>query len=397
VAFLGVVISCLIFPNSLKIVSAISLSICFFCAVFNLKRDANLLLALSFWLLSFFVTFIYTLVGIFHGASIEAVIQVFLIYIIFPLVWIYVIGYLLQAMPLALIVKGLIVVGVFASLSVLFFYYSFLNYGPESVTFFIEEPNVDTSTEGYVGAAMYVFGSLIFLVGGYVASFSSLTGLKKSYLLLTLFILVALMSGRSALILSVLIGLFVNVIAMVANKRRTIVVHFIRNIFLSICACILLFILLNNLGLEFEKILSPLIEKISAMGGEGRSQQFSSLLNGIGDNFGFGSGHGIGVEYKVSDIYPWRYEMVWIATVFRVGVIGAIVYSALFIFVTVSGFWKLLKNKLDENELFIFGGFISAFVASNTNPYIEAFVFQWMFVLPILLFTRNKLPNLIKI
>jgi hypothetical protein len=31
----------------------------------------------------------------------------------------------------------------------------------------------------------------------------------------------------------------------------------------------------------------------------------------------------------------------------------------------------------------MFCGFVCAFLGTNTNPYIEAFVFQWMYVIPL--------------
>lgn len=388
-ALFGVVISCLIFPNSLKLISAISLAVGFLCAITRVRIDTGLILVLKLWFMTSLVTLFYIFVGLANGATTEAALQVLLIYIIFPFVWIFVIKLLLEVVPLDLAVKGLISVGVLGCLSVFFFYYSFLNNGPESVEFFIEVPNVDVGEEGNIAATMYVFGTLIFIIGGYISSFSSLTGGKKSTWLLSLFVFVALVSGRSALILAVLIGFIINAIVTGINFKRTRHSNFLRDTLWVVFSCVLVFVALNYFDLQFERIISLPIEKIAAMGGEGRNQQLFALIDGVGDTAGLGSGHGIGVDYKVSDIYPWRYEMVWVASVFRVGFIGAMVYSAPFILVIVLGFRRMLKKALDENEIFVFGGFISAFIASNTNPYIEALVFQWMFILPVLYFTRK--------
>jgi len=320
-ALLGVVVSCLIFPNSLKMLSVASLALGFMCAASRVKFNAEIKFTIGFWAASTIVSIIYILIGIVNGAPTEAITQVVLIYIIFPLVWIFVIAYLLRIATLHSIVSGLITVAFIACLSVFYFYYSFLNYGPDSVLFFIEKPNVDITSSRSVAATMYVFGSLIFLIGGYVASFSLLEGNRKNHLLLLLLVFVALISGRGALILSVGIGLFISVLATLAHKKKI----FFRNTLSVAIGTTLVLITLDYFDLGFGELVKPLIEKIFTLGGEGRSQQFVGLIDGISDNYGLGSGHGIGVDYKVNDNYPWRYEMVWLATIYRVGIIGAII------------------------------------------------------------------------
>ncbi|HEY7750076.1 MAG TPA: hypothetical protein VH933_15540 [Aestuariivirgaceae bacterium] len=388
-ALAGVVVSCLIFPNSLKTTSVVSLAVALFCAITRVKTDVGLILILKFWIMASLVTMFYVLIGAFKGAPTEAAIQVLLIYIVFPIVWIFVIKVFLQEVPLDFAVKGLIAVGVLACLSVFFFYYAFLSYGPESVEFFIEVPNVDVGTEGYIAATMYVFGSLIFIVGGYVASFSLLSGRKKSVLLLSLFIFVALISGRGALLLSVLIGLLLNAFVVGVNFKQRRDTNLSRDALWFFFACALVFVALDYFDLKLEQIVDPLIEKVSSVGGAGRKEQFIALINGIGESAGLGAGHGIGVDYRVNDLYPWRYEMVWAASVFRVGFIGAVIYAAPFVLVVIVGLRRLLKGTLSGDEMFVFGGFVSAFIASNTNPYIEALVFQWMFIFPVLYFIGN--------
>jgi hypothetical protein len=96
-----------------------------------------------------------------------------------------------------------------------------------------------------------------------------------------------------------------------------------------------------------------------------------------------GSGHGIGVSYARSETFPWRYEMVWVATVFRVGLFGALVYTFIFLLYIADVLIKLGTGALSVIDKFYFAGFISVYIASNTNPYIESVAFQWMFVFPV--------------
>jgi hypothetical protein len=80
--------------------------------------------------------------------------------------------------------------------------------------------------------------------------------------------------------------------------------------------------------------------------------------------------------------------MVWLASVYRVGVIGAAVYALPFILTLAIGLRALALGRLQRDEMFLYGGFLGAFIASNTNPYVEALVFQWMYVLPTVYFVQ---------
>jgi hypothetical protein len=44
-----------------------------------------------------------------------------------------------------------------------------------------------------------------------------------------------------------------------------------------------------------------------------------------------------------------------------------------------------LARLLPARHKFMFCGFVCAFLATNTNPYIEAFILQWMYVIPLVL------------
>jgi hypothetical protein len=141
---------------------------------------------------------------------------------------------------------------------------------------------------------------------------------------------------------------------------------------------------LSELGnIHLSIIFGSFIDKLSSGGGSARTGQAYALYNGILDSGGVGVGHGIGVSYIRSTDYPWRYELVWLATLLRVGIVGAIVYTSLFFWYAVRVTKVAAKRSLTPGAKFMFCGFIAAFVASNTNPYIEAFTFQWMYVMPV--------------
>jgi hypothetical protein len=66
-----------------------------------------------------------------------------------------------------------------------------------------------------------------------------------------------------------------------------------------------------------------------------------------------------------------------------VGLLGTIIYVLPF-FLYVAWVIKLaLSCRLTPYHKFMFCGFVCAFLGTNTNPYIEAFALQWMYVIPL--------------
>jgi len=131
-----------------------------------------------------------------------------------------------------------------------------------------------------------------------------------------------------------------------------------------------------------------LIDKISS--DEERPAQISALIQGALDNLLLGSGHGIGVSYIRSYEFPWRYEAVYFALLFKIGIFGLIsvlypYYMAAHVFAK-----NIVHNKPRKYDLFFGSGLIAALLSSFTNPYMEAFSFQWMYILPLYYFFENK-------
>jgi hypothetical protein len=352
-----------------------------------------------FWLAGSAITLIYIILGQLNEAPFAAALQVSAIYIIFPILWIAVSKKLLLTYTIDQIVFYFKWLGLICSATIVVFYYLFLNFGADAVLFFIEEPNIDLASEGYIGATMYVFGTLIFLLGGYISAFDVSKAKLLDYAMLLIFLVIAMIAGRSAMLLAVLVGLFLNATNIILNIKK-LPPFSILSRFTVISG--ITFISLTSViyaGLDPASLISPLIDKITTIGGEGRMQQFDAMLRSIHDSWGLGAGHGVSVYYTVSDDHPWRYEMIWLASLHRVGVVGAAIYAAPFLITLFQGLSTLLRSQITNSELFLLGGFVSAFLASNTNPYVEALVFQWMYILPIVYFMhfrrKGKRENMI--
>ena len=344
-----------------------------------------------YYLSSFAVTLVYLMVGYFIGLEFYFGLEIFAVYAITPvLLGIISNGFILDfgIKKINLVLLGCLFLGI---VSQIYYFLAFINLGPEYVEFLVEEPNVDI-TERYSGAVMYVFGSMIFLIGGLIASPNMIQNKTIRYILITLAICAAFSSGRSALILAFFIGLILSMCNGITSKFDSFIENLLNLIILFSSTAICFYIFIEFFDIDFSLSIDILLDKLISRGGDGRNEQSYALINGIIDNnLILGAGHGIGVEYLVDPIRSWRYELVWLATIYRVGLIGALIYAAPFLFILFKALPLLFRGKLSADERFLLGGYFCSFLASNTNPYIESFIFQWMFILPIFYFlSRNK-------
>lgn len=375
-----------VLPNSLQEHTAVAMAICFLLAIPIAKINRQLAILGLLYLCSVAVTLFYLAVGVAHDAPIIAVQQVFIIYIISPLLWMYISAGLVQTLGVEKLLRWFMLLAFLSCLSVAIYFYLFINYGPEAVTFFKQNANVNL-TEGNAAAIMFVYGSLIFLCGGFFSTPELIKNRLYRISLLVMLAIAALTSGRSAVILSIFLGLFLGWLLSSKTKTLRFKETNQKNLVLQVIS---LFVIMGSLslmssvsGVDFLRILELFSDELLSGGGSERVDQVSALIDGSLNTLGTGSGHGVGVSYVRSEEFPWRYETVWVATVFRVGLVGSLIYLLPFIWYSIKVAKLARCRELLPSQKFMFSGFVCAFLAANTNPYIESFAFQWMYVLPV--------------
>ena len=344
---------------------------------------------LLFWIVGVVLTLIYIIVGLANGAPAEAALQVLFIYIVSPLLWFIVISAALKLFDDEAIFKFFQFVLFLSILTVPIFFYLFINHGPASVDFFMKGANVNLN-DGYAGATMHVYGTFIFFAGAFLSAPDLFESKARKMFFLVAIVSIAFTSGRSALMMSVFLGCF---IFFMFPKRFGVVKNsgkFVNFIWLISGSFFLSILFFFKFGIDFGYIFDLFLAKVSSGGGGARSEQFSALLESILQQHGLGVGHGVGVEYIRSLEHPWRYELIWLATLHRVGLLGAIIYSLPFVYYLFSFARLALKQQVQPFDRFLFGGFVCVFFASNTNPYIEGFTFQWMYLIPVIHLLERK-------
>jgi hypothetical protein len=390
--FLGVAFLLLLFtvvvPNSLPVPTAITIGLAALLALPGMRFGLGFKNLLALYACSAMVTVIYLVVGGMHGAPFIGLLQVAAVYIVTPFLWILVADGLRRAIGIERIIDWFIVLSLLCALSVALFFYLYLTRGAAAVAFFFQGANLNLN-EGFAGATMHVYGSMIFLCGGFFSSPELIKRRTLRFALLAMLLIAAITSGRSALILSIPMGACLGWMLgsrTTEHRGKPAIVRFMQYGVPSLVALIVtLYILEAYTQVRVSAVLNIVFNKLAAGGGEERTQMSRSLYAAILDNGGLGSGQGVGVNYVSDPLHPWRYEVVWIASVFRVGLLGAFFYALPFI-IYVLGVAKLaFDRRLPAHHKFLFSGFVCAFLATNTNPYIEAFSLQWMYVFPLVL------------
>lgn len=378
----------LVIPNAFKLQVLIILSVLsfYYLLVKGTGISSRLLLI---WLAVVGVTILYVLVGIHNGAPDEAANQVAVIYVISPLLWIISLRGALLSFGLAVIVKAMLFYTFLAISSQGFYYWAI---SAEKFPFLLDlmsgTPNLDYSNNR-VAAVMFVFGAMTFLFAGIFAAPDVIRSKTIRLLAIVACVISAITSGRSAVILSLGIGWMIFILAMMRTST-SIHYRFLANVVFGLTSTVVASWALTSLyQIDAKLAVMDLIDKVTSGGGEGRKDYLPQLLGGAADDFFLGAGHGIGVEFIASGDFPWRYEVVGAATLYRVGIVGVLVYCLPF-FIAIRNALRIHRGEgLTKYEVFLLGGLVASLVSANTNPYIEALVFQWMFVLPAVYFIER--------
>jgi hypothetical protein len=305
-----------------------------------------------------------------------------------PFIWILILSFIFTKFDLKSILNFFFSFSLIGAISVPLFLIIFLLYGPNVLTWLIEEPNA-VFTSGAAGVTMHVMGSLAFAGCGFFYVPTIINSLFLRSIISFTFIIAVVISGRAALFISLFIGIFLNILISLRNSRI--------NLFFLVLFLILVggIFYLFSLVFKFDIFIafSNYVNKILEMGGQERIIQARALIQGIYSNLFLGAGHGVGVDVIRNSQFPWRYELLYLATLYRVGLIGFIVYSLPSFLVII----KYLEFSKDKSQLwlhlvdrFMLAGFIATIVISATNPYLESFEFQWMFWGPVVYFIKRR-------
>lgn len=371
----------LILPNSLPIRPAkavLFMGMAAFCLYKMRRIETEILIA---WILIAATTMFYLVYPPQPKMTTMLFLEVGFAFMAAPLFWFLICDYVVRNYSFDVVKEFVFWIVVASFFSVLLFFYLFLNYGEDAVALFIatERANVKFK-ENEIKSTMHIFGCLIFIGPAIVAS-ESMDFIKKSIAIILL-VAMTLMSGRTALMLVMGLGgaIYIAFRYFDIAKQR-----------ISFSA---IFVVLAFCGLFFTDVgmttFDTVVEKVAEFGGDERQDQYDALMKAIKSNLLIGSGHTAHVSYIRDAQRPWRYELLHLALLLRVGLIGMLFY----LYPVFATLWRIFKlarfGQLSQVDIFFGTGFLMTLLATMTNPYMASFEYQWCLILPFCYFRYRK-------
>lgn len=361
----------LIFPNSFQLLTAVLLVGINFLIFIETKENIIKPYFIFCWgiLSSIFIFFIAM-----SDLKFQFKIELFLKYVFFPILWINIFSYLKQNVEIDKITRVLFVFLFLSFLSVIILYFLMLN-GYNYVEYFFKDPNIDA--DYHIGFTLHVYGNQIFFAAG-VFILPQITKSKLiEFLMIFLFVVVAFISARTALIAALAGGMGLYYLNYLLSKRyRTPLLYLI--IFVVAFFIFDSFTRANLNYSFFDYLKNGSIDEVMNLGGVERTSQTSLMVDKIIENpWGIGFGN-IGIERNADR--DFKYEVLILVTVLQYGIIPFTLIVLTLVPVFKNFFFF---TKIDNYRKFYLAGFVSIITFSFTNPYLESFCFQWMFFAPL--------------
>lgn len=238
--------------------------------------------------------------------------------------------------------------------------------------------------------------SLIFLIPFLISAIFFRKSPKSYFILFVLLCVIAILSGRRALLLTMFLAPSLAVI--LTSDRMSKNKYFSRLLIASVLVCIAIYIFYMAYPDYFIDRVANIFNFDSNYSNLERKYQFDALMAGLYEHPLFGNGAGAAASYLRSDTQPWAYELSYIAFLFQFGCVGFSIYfiGVLFLFYTLI---KRVKHVgRNSMEFCYLSGFISFMIANATNPYLLKFDYMWVIFIPLgianSLFTKNiVIPN----
>jgi len=355
------------------------------------------------------MSFLFALEGMFRQAPGAG--KVVVIYVVWPIVYTIWVAGLAQPRLLSAIDRTALVATLFLGVYGCAYLLTQLNILPEtsivSALSMDWEFDVFEAGKGYTSMTLAGVNSLPFLLPYVMARLATHipapgeTRLKQIALWAAsiLCLVVSLASSRRALVFVVILTpLFVFILRSFQPKtergsnRRSFLV-FSLGFLVGIFA---VFVALNtvyqfDLGSIWQRLSSafdfgPLSSDESG-GGMVRREQYFALMRGWLDHPLFGAGHGAsaGPYGSIrSDLFPWSYELGYLALLFQIGLVGLVAYAAGVAWIFRRGI-KLIRDGGPCGQMMIpmLAGLTGVLLCHAVDPYLDRFDCMWMLFLPL--------------
>jgi len=221
---------------------------------------------------------------------------------------------------------------------------------------------------------------------------------RRSALVLTplvlLLLAVAILSGRRALLLTMVLG---PAIAFIVTYRRHPRLEKRKGsrrwwipLAVILVALLWLYVAANLVGIRYyEGVISSIFDFTENQSNLIRVYQYRSLIDGIFNAPFLGHGAGAAASYISSYKWPWMYELYYIAFIFQYGIVGFFIYALGIAYLCWQLICSVRQNGRASFEYYLLSGFIAFMIANATNPYLSTFDYMWIIFIPYAIANRQ--------
>jgi O-antigen ligase len=351
-----------------------------------------------------YVSFFFSLRGMFLGRP--GAVQCLQVYVIWPLVYLILLGGIDRTSILKGLEKTLIFSTVFIAVFGIIYSLSQLGVLPEIpnlVGLFSPDDIGFGAFDGYTRLAFPGLDSFPFLVPFFVAMVQvrwaqqSKRWVPKLWMSVALLLIlaVALISGRRALQVTAMLAPFLT-LALVSfqpegqklvlrTSLRRIAVVFVLGIFVA--APVLSLVYSIDLPGIAERFSSGFAFTPTSVDDSPnvRRQQYFALMSGWDEHPLIGAGFGASAYGSIrSETMPWAYELYYVDLLFQTGILGFLAYLAGIVWIYWMGIRIIQRGGSDCQLLIpILVGLSGLLIATATNPYLARFDGIWVIFLPL--------------
>jgi hypothetical protein len=245
------------------------------------------------------------------------------------------------------------------------------------------------NAQDYLKFTLPNVSSVIFLLPFFLTALvfsESRKGKLGIFVAVLLLIIVAILSGRRALLLSTLLGPAIAVMGTLGSGRD----HVGRKVgrwWMWGCAALVAFgltyVAVEIVGVEYYlSLLGSIFDFKENASNLERVYQFDALMRGIVDAPALGQGAGAVADYVRSDETPWAYELFYVAFVFQYGIVGFLLYACGVAYLCWSLISIIRRVGRASFEFYFLSGFIAFILATGSNPYLSKFDYMWILFVP---------------
>ena len=338
---------------------------------------------------------------LFPYSTINGVLKILPVYVLWPFVYLLIIPYLMDERVFILINNTMVYGALFISIYLILSFLSIIGLVPIPFDkFTLVKPILGRSESSEVQMFMPAVTSLLFLNPFLLSNL--LFGITKKNHLGKLWIFMAFLlstiaifiSGRRSLVLNILISpivlfVFIKLSRVELSKQERKMILKVMLILL-ISGSVLLSMLSFLELIDFNSVWEFFVEgfDLRSSGNDEssslRGDQLHLLTQSWKDYPVFGSGLASHSQYIVrSEDMPWMYELSFMAWLFQTGIIGLLIFLSLLMWVFIKSI-MIIKNNSNRSFLIPFlVGSLCFLVGCTSNPYLQAFDHLWAIYLPV--------------